>query len=165
MLAGRVEAAEVPLREGCALCQEHQQFAPLSNRASELADALYAQDRLEEAAEWAAVGRQHAAENDVSARAAWRSVSAKILARTGGPDAEKLAREAVDLTSPTDALNERARSLADLAEVLRLGGHHEDAQASLEQAVELYEQKGNVAAVALLRAETRRAPIGALRTD
>jgi hypothetical protein len=70
------------------------------------------------------------------------------------------------MTSSTDALNERARSLADLAEVLRVAGRHEAAQAPAAEAIDLYEQKGNVAAVALLRAsEARRAPIGALRTD
>jgi class 3 adenylate cyclase/DNA-binding winged helix-turn-helix (wHTH) protein len=165
-LADRPEAAEIVLREGCALTQELQQFAPLSNRASELADALYAQGRLEEAREWAALARQHAAEDDLSARAAWRSVTAKILARAGDSEAETVAREAVELTSTTDALNERARSLADLAEVLDLSGRRDDAKAVLDQAVELYEQKGNVAAVALLRtAAKRRAPIGALRTD
>jgi DNA-binding SARP family transcriptional activator/tetratricopeptide (TPR) repeat protein len=155
MLAGKPEAAEVVLREGCTICAELQQFAPLSNRASELADALYAQGSYGEAEQWAAVGREHAAEGDLSAQAAWRSISAKISARTGVRDADKLARAAVDMTASTDALNERARSLADLAEVLRLGGRQDDAQASLEEAIGLYKQKGNTAAVALLRASTR----------
>jgi tetratricopeptide (TPR) repeat protein len=166
MLEAKPEAAEIILREGCAICDELQLWAALSNRASELADALYVQNRFAEAEEWAAVGREHAADDDLSAQAAWRSVAAKIMARTGAHDAEKVAREAVDMTSSTDALNERARSLADLAEVLRVTGRDEAAQAPAAEAIDLYEQKGNIAAVALLRAsEARRAPIGALRTD
>jgi hypothetical protein len=166
MLEGKPEAAEIVLREGCAVCEEHEMWAALSNRASELADALYVQNRSPEAEEWAEVGRKHAADDDLSAQAAWRSVAAKLMARTGARDAEEVAREAVDMTSSTDALNERARSLADLAEVLRVTGRDEAAQAPAAEAIDLYEQKGNVAAVALLRAsEARRAPIGALRTD
>jgi class 3 adenylate cyclase/DNA-binding winged helix-turn-helix (wHTH) protein len=166
MLDGKPEAAEIILRQGCALCEELELWAALSNRASDLADALYVQNRFAEAEEWAAVGRKQAADDDLSAQAAWRSVAAKLMARTGAPDAERVAREAVDMTSSTDALNERARSLADLAEVLRVAGRHEAAQAPAAEALELYEQKGNLAAVALLRAsEARRAPIGALRTD
>jgi tetratricopeptide (TPR) repeat protein len=166
MLDGKPEAAEIILREGCALCEELELWAALSNRASDLADALYVQSRFAEAEKWAAVGRKHASDDDLSAQAAWRSVAAKVMARTGARDAEKVAREAVDMTSSTDALNERARSLADLAEVLRVAGRDEAAKASAAEAIDLYEQKGNVAAVALLRAsEARRAPIGALRTD
>lgn len=150
MLDRKPEAAEKVLRDACAICQELQQSAPLSNAASALADALYAQGRLAEAGEWAEVGRENADEDDLSAQAAWRSVAAKISARSGSADAERLARESVDLLSETDALNERARSLADLGEVLRLAGRHDEAQATLDEAVRVYEQKGNVAAAALL---------------
>jgi hypothetical protein len=42
--------------------------------------------------------------------------------------------------------------LVVLAEVQRAAGLGEEADASIERAVELYEQKGNVAAAAQLRA-------------
>jgi hypothetical protein len=74
----------------------------------------------------------------------WRQLRAKTLALRGqGEDAEELAREAVALAEPTDAIDMRADALVDLAEVLRLVGRTDDRKALLEGAVRLYEQKGN----------------------
>ena len=55
----------------------------------------------------------------------WRRSQAKLLAhRSDFENAERLAREAVEMVAPTDFLDLHARALEDLAEVLRLAGPH-----------------------------------------
>jgi hypothetical protein len=87
-------------------------------------------------------------------------VRAKLMARQGEPEqAETLAREAVALAAETDFLVLRGDALMDLAEVLRTAGRETDSVPFVEQALELYEQKGNVVAAdragASLRGRTR----------
>jgi tetratricopeptide (TPR) repeat protein len=86
-----------------------------------------------------------------------RQVRAKILARRGELDqAEQLVHAAVELGSPTDALEHRAHSLRDLAIVLVAATKREEALAALAEAQALYEQRGHtvgVARVEELRAE------------
>jgi len=73
-------------------------------------------------------------------------VKAKVLARRGElTEAERLAGEAVELLEQTDYLNQRADTLLDHAEVLRLGDRPSEAVEHARQAIDLYEQKGNVA--------------------
>jgi hypothetical protein len=57
-------------------------------------------------------------------------------------DAERRRPEALDL---------RARVQLALAEVQRAAGNNAEAEAAVARALELYEQKGNVAAMAQLR--------------
>jgi tetratricopeptide (TPR) repeat protein len=59
-------------------------------------------------------------------------------------EAEELAREALDLVDRTDALNQRADVRLDLAQVLSLGGRLDQAVEAAEEAVRLYQQKGNI---------------------
>jgi hypothetical protein len=68
----------------------------------------------------------------------WRSVRAKL------EHSESLAREALALAETTDATNLVADALVDLAVVA------DDADDLVVRALELYEQKGNVAARALV---------------
>ena len=66
-----------------------------------------------------------------------------MLARRGElEEGERLAREAVALAAETDMLNMHADALVDLAEVLALAGGRTPAE--LEQALALYERKGNL---------------------
>ncbi len=84
----------------------------------------------------------------------WRQVRGKVLARRGEHgEAERLAREAVALGEPTDYLDAKGDTFADLAEVLLLGGKGDQAVAALQQALEIYERKGNL--VSTQRAQTR----------
>jgi hypothetical protein len=53
---------------------------------------------------------------------------------------------AVALAEQTDGLNSQGRALMDLAEVLELAGRASEAQPVLEQALHLFEQKGNAVA-------------------
>lgn len=117
----------------------------LSTAAAELAAALYALDRLEEADTWVNRAAEIGASGDAFTQIIWRQVKAKLLARAGAHvEAEQIAREAVAISGETDFLNGQADANADLAEVLLIGGKPADAATALEQALELYRRKGNL---------------------
>ena len=114
-------------------------------RAAELADALYAQARYDEADSWLQLAEKSAPGDDVHAQYSWRRVKAKLLAHTGSPGkSEELAVEAARLAGETDALNDYAVVLLDLAEVLRFADRPDEAAGYVEQAMDLFERKGNV---------------------
>jgi DNA-binding SARP family transcriptional activator/tetratricopeptide (TPR) repeat protein len=148
LLADRPEAAEQVLRASCDVLGAMHVGVLLASRASELAEAIYRQGRYDEADIWARVAEEHADRNDIGAQFLRSAVEAKLLARRQSFDeAERLAREAVALTERTDALNNRARVLLDLAEVLKLGGNSTEALASIELALKQLERKGNLVGV------------------
>ena len=145
MLAGDPVAAERELRSGYEILDEIGESSTFPDLAAKLADALYAQGRDEDAYGFSEVSKRATAPADLSAGVQWRAVRAKLLARRGEIEpAEALAREAVALASETDFLVLHADALMDLAEVLRVAGREDEATPVVEQALELYEQKGNV---------------------
>ncbi len=153
LLANDAVAAADILRDLCAELEEMNAYSQLASRAGDLAEALYAQDRLDEAEEWTRLGERHTASDDVDARPLWMSVRSKILAHQGALEvAEELARDAVGLSESTDALNRRAKAHADLGEVLCRAGHRDAASAAFERALRLYECKENVPAATRTRA-------------
>lgn len=144
LLAGDLDAAEEILRDSCAYLAGADERSSLATQAGQLAHVLFAGRSIKDAERWAAVSETCAASDDLSAQLAWRGARAKVLARRGVlPDAEELAREAVRLADATDALNDRAAVLLDLGEVLRLGTREAEACRSVEDAIALYERKGN----------------------
>jgi tetratricopeptide (TPR) repeat protein len=146
-------AAEVVLRELCVELARTHDFSHLASRASDLAEALFAQDRFDESEEWAHVAAAHASNDDRDAQTFWRSVRAKIHARRGEFEtARKLAVEAARIAEPSDGLNRRARVQRDLGEVFRLAGSAGEAASAFEHAIDLYEQKGNLVGAAQIRA-------------
>ena len=154
MLAGQPEVAEERLRRAYERLEEMGEKTLLATTAAMLAQAIYAQDRPEEAAHFCRVSREAAADEDLSAQVVGRGANAKILARAGrGDEAEALAREAVDLAASTDFLTHRGEAFLDLAEVLRLNGQPPEAETALRAALELYERKGDL--VSAERARTR----------
>jgi hypothetical protein len=74
--------------------------------------------------------------------------------RTSGrvETAEALAREAVALAEQTDLVNFHADALADLAHVVELAERPAEARAILDDALDLYEQKGNVVSASRIQA-------------
>jgi DNA-binding SARP family transcriptional activator len=152
LLADRPAAAEEALRASCAAFEEMNEGALLASRAAELAEAIYRQGRFGESERWVRVAEQHAASDDVGAQYLRRAVEAKLLARRESfADAERVAREAVAFAERTDALNNRAKVLLDLAEVLRLAAKSAEAVEPIELALEQFERKGNVVAAARAR--------------
>jgi class 3 adenylate cyclase len=144
MLAGDYRAAETILRASAEELERLGEEANFATRAAELADALYAQERFAEAAEWTQIAQRRSASDDLSAQFTWRTVHAKVIASLGEwAEAEELAREALDLVDRTDALNQRADVRFGLANVLRLAGRAEQAAEAAGEAMRLYQQKGN----------------------
>jgi tetratricopeptide (TPR) repeat protein len=152
VLAGNLPAAELALRRDYeALTQLGERYL-LSTVAGELARVLYAQGRLDEAEKCSRHAQELADPDDIASTTLWRTVQAKLLAQKGNRDAALiLIGEAVDLLKRTDSVVAQAETLVDLAEVLRLAGRRKEADDVLEGAVELFEAKGNVAAVEALR--------------
>jgi class 3 adenylate cyclase/tetratricopeptide (TPR) repeat protein len=144
MLAGQPAVAEQRLRRAYDRLDEMGEKALLATTAAMLSEALYLQDRLEEAEAFCRASCAAASAEDLSAQAEWRGVQAKIHARRDlTEEAEALAREAVELVADTDFLGNRGKALLDLGEVLQLCEDTVSANASIRAALEVYEQKGD----------------------
>jgi len=151
-LAGDPKAAEREIRVAYEALEQMGEKGLMSTQAARLGQSLYAQQRYVEAENYAKISEQAGASDDIVTQMLWRQVRAKTLARRGHvEDAEDLARDAVALAEPTDALDMRADGLVDLAEVLRLIGRTDETTGVLEGAVRLYEQKGDVVSAARAR--------------
>jgi len=148
--------------EGFRLHEEMENHDFLSAAAANVARALYALDRLEEADTWAARSAELGTSDEMVQEMIWRQVRAKVLARRGEhAEAERLAREAVAIGEGTDSLIGQGDANADLAEVLSLGGSSEEAATALRQALDRYERKGHVVLAQRMRerlAESEDAP-------
>ena len=162
MLAGDPRAAEEELRRSFESLSRIGEVYNASTIAARLAEALYLQDRDDEALAFSRKAEELAPEDDLWTQAAWRSVRAKVLARNGQTEAEALAlaREAVEMLRATDAPVWRADGLCDFAEVLEACGQTDEARELLAEALELLERKG--ASVPAERTRTRLSRLAAL---
>jgi class 3 adenylate cyclase len=153
LLAGDLGAAEAVFRGACETFERFRAWPYVSTLAAELADVLCWQGSLDEADRWSRVAEEHASSDDVSAQFSWSAARARVLARRGlFEEGETLARRAVGIVEQTDAVSQHASVLIALAEVLHLQGRDAEADTVLDEALRLYEAKGNVAAAALARA-------------
>jgi class 3 adenylate cyclase/tetratricopeptide (TPR) repeat protein len=151
-LAGDLVTAEQELRRDYESLTELGERYFLSTVAGELARILYAQGRPDEADRMSCQAQQLADADDIASQTLWRTVQAKVLALKGNCDAALiLLGEAVDLLKATDAVLVQAETLVDLAEVLRRAGRREDADEAMENAIALFEAKGNLVAAEALR--------------
>jgi DNA-binding SARP family transcriptional activator len=153
LLAGETAAAEQALRASYEALERMGGYSYLATRAAELGDALYGLGRSDEAERLSRRAEKLGATDDVLTQLLWRSLRARVLARQGRiVEAETLIDEAAQLAEETDALNLRAKVHLDRAEVLQLANRSDQAGASLEQAIELFELKGNLVAAGRARA-------------
>jgi len=153
MLASMPAQAERALRESCEFLQQHHQIAPLATRAGELAQSIYEQGHYEDAEAWTRVARDSAGSDDLDAALSWQPVQAKILARHGrSEEAERLARQTLELVARTDSLNRHADSFMALAEVLGIANRSDEAEEMVRSALGRYELKGNLASAERVRA-------------
>jgi tetratricopeptide (TPR) repeat protein len=142
LLAGNAAAALRHAEEGCRLLEEIGERAYLSTCYCDLAEALYALDRLDEAHAYARKGLETGGIDDVVNQSVSRQIQAKVLARRGQhAAAETLAREAITLVDSTDGVAYQGHARADLADVLELASRREEATAVLHQALDRYERK------------------------
>jgi DNA-binding SARP family transcriptional activator len=140
-------------RELCEELARSHQVSQLASAAGEFADALVSQGSYDEALEWASLAERHTAADDLDAQVRWRAPRSLIYAYQGDfARAEEAGRGAASLARKTDDLNRQARVHRHLAEAFRLAGRATDAALEFEQALELYEVKGNTAAAAQIRA-------------
>jgi len=100
------------------------------------------------------VARETGASDDLSTQWRWRGVLAKVLARREdvGP-AVALAEEAVAITERSDFADDRAESLADLAEVYGLVSKRDEAAIALRRALDIVEEKGVVPLIERVRGQ------------
>ncbi len=144
LLAGDAEAAERELRTGYRMLEEIGETNVRPTVAAYLAAALAEAGRAADADELARFAESHAWEDDIVTQVMWRVARAQLQASAGvTAEAERLAREAVELAAPTDFLDLQATALLALARVLRKAGSPEAATVAAE-AQTVYERKGNI---------------------
>ncbi|MGN6169389.1 MAG: ATP-binding protein, partial [Solirubrobacteraceae bacterium] len=147
MLAGDPAGAERELRPAYDALLRIEHWGHLTTVQLRLADALFEQGRPDEELLLINLEEQYIPEWDIDASVGWRRVWAKVLARRGNfNQAEELARQAVDAAARTDYTDTHGKALADLAAALRRMDKWQQADSALEEAIRLYEQKGNIAA-------------------
>ena len=162
LLAGDPAAAEAELRTDYETLEEMGERNYLATDAGVLAEALYQQDRLDDAERFARIAQEMGAPDDVSSETLWRSVLGKTLARRGEfEEGRRLVLEAVEMLGPSDELDSKGNVLVDLAEVELLSGRVDEAAAALEGGIDLFEAKGNIVSAGRSRerlAELRGSP-------
>lgn len=142
LIAGDPATAERHLREAYEAFHAMGERGFLSSLADRLAEALYAQGRLDEAQQPTEEAQAATMPGDIDAQARWRATRAKLLARSGQfPAAQTLLDEAAALVSPTSWAVLQAEILMARAEVNRLAGEPEHAQASLRAALRIYQDR------------------------
>jgi class 3 adenylate cyclase/tetratricopeptide (TPR) repeat protein len=153
LLAGDAAAAETVLQTGAHKLREMGEAGWLSTALAWLAEAVYLQGRADQAYQHSEESEHLAGRGDVFSRVLWRSVRARVLADRGQTaEAERLSREAVALADDTDSLALQADARLGLAHVLRSLGRSGLAERTLAEAIDLYQRKGAVAAIAQAKA-------------
>jgi tetratricopeptide (TPR) repeat protein len=161
LLAGEPEAALELLVEGDRGLGDRGETGYRSTVLFLLADALQVLGRADEA-----IGATQRAEgisfaDDIESNAGWRSARARALADLGSfEDAERPAREALEVLAGTEALDLRSRSWSSLGYVLASAGRIDEALETYREALGRFDRKGNVVSagrvrrtIATLRAE------------
>jgi len=151
-LAGDDEAAIAYLRSACDAYEAAGSFGTLSTYAPMLGRVLCGLGRHEEAAPLAAKGRELGDQDDAMTQTIWRQTEALLQSHRGEhPEAERLAREAVDWAERSDSLLNQGDAFAVLAQVLEAAGRRDGALAAAQEALDRYERKGVVPLVRRLR--------------
>ena len=146
LLAGDPVAAEDLLRMALEALHEMGETGYTSTLQGMLGQALYAQERYDDAYEATERSERAAARDDIDSQVRWRCVRAKLLARQGESSAaETMAREAKKRVKDTDMVDLYGDALTDLAEVYGMAGRSEEQTACLNDALSVYEARENLA--------------------
>ena len=133
----------------------------LCSTLTDLAEAVYAQGRYDEAQRLTEDSEALAPDEDLDAQARWRATRAKVLARRGQfTAARQLAAPAEALVAPTCWAALQAEVLEATAEVRKLAGAPEEAAGNLRKALRIYDERR---APAL--ADRTRAALASLSAD
>jgi class 3 adenylate cyclase/tetratricopeptide (TPR) repeat protein len=161
LLAGEPAAAARWLRWGAGILERMGERGLRSELNANLARALAAQGRDDEALEAATLSGELAVRDDLYTQVERRGPLAMVLARQGRlAEAEELAAEAVAMARDSDMLGMQATALLDLARVLRLDGRAGETVSLLREALELAERKGHLVAAGQARELLRTAQPG-----
>ena len=145
LVHGQPVEAEAHLRPALDALRDRGLDGETARAAALLGRALLAQGRVDEAE---ALGQEAAtlAGADLRAGVGWRTILAVVAAaREDRTEALRLAVEAVELSSATDALLLEVEARMTLAEVLRAVGDDDAATAETRRAIDLCERKGATA--------------------
>jgi class 3 adenylate cyclase/tetratricopeptide (TPR) repeat protein len=152
MIAGDREAAAEYLRSGCEQMEERGAKAELSTYASLLGRVLCALGRPDEAEELARKGRELGDPDDVWTQALWRQAQALVhSARGEQAEALRLAEEALEWWSRTDALLRTGEAHGDRAQILEAAGRRDEAIEAWRNALDCYERKQVLPSAARVR--------------
>jgi tetratricopeptide (TPR) repeat protein len=151
--AGDAVAAERAFRRNYELLDRLGDEGHKSTGAAALARACFELGRHEDAARYAAIAREVAAEDDLASQALARTAQALVLAVRGNPDAANLAREGVGmfLEARSEAPNTVGDAWFDVAKVLWTLGEPDESAEAAGEALALYRQKGNRPASSLAK--------------
>ena len=156
LLAGDAVGAERVLRPTCEQLDQVGELGYLASAVPPLLDALLRQGKDEEALRlsdrWNP--KRLTVSEDVDAQVGWRAARARLQARRGElEEAERVAREAVELADGTEYVELRADALDALGRVLLAAGRTDESDEALRASLRLHRAKGNVVAVESLRAQ------------
>ena len=142
LLEGDAARAEEMLRESMRRLQKMGDRFMLSFSASVLARSVEAQGRAAEASDLTFAAERLAVEGDILAQVSWRVVRARILTQQSQlHEAERIAREAVELAASTDWLVGRGDAGWTLGNTLLAQNRLMEADRTFADAVNLYERK------------------------
>ena len=159
-LAGRLDAAEREFRAAHDAYEESGETGFNSTICALLAQTLCDLGRFNEAESFAAKSRALSADDDFASQSTWRAAQARVLAHRGQHAAAlALADEAAAIAEATDYLDWQGDMHEVRGQVLAAAGRTTEAKAALDQALERYERKGVVPAIARIR--SRLAELGA----
>jgi class 3 adenylate cyclase/tetratricopeptide (TPR) repeat protein len=156
ILAGDLDRAENAAKRAYSAVKKANAVGPLPNFAALLARVRLMQGRDDEAERLAEECAAIAPATQIEAQIKQREIRAVVLARRAGTaeseterrksqaEAERLAREAVELSHGSEQLDSQAQAMYDLAEVLGRAGRWDEAEEALQQAQELWLRKGNL---------------------
>ena len=142
MIAGDPAAAEQQLTQSCELLRPAEHSWSLPSVLPSLAEAVYAQGRLDEAEQLTEEAQALADAGDFDTQARWRATRAKILARRGQHAAAKRLADQAEAFAAPDLLDRvQAQVLEAKAEVSQLAGAAAEAETCLRAALILHEQR------------------------
>jgi class 3 adenylate cyclase/tetratricopeptide (TPR) repeat protein len=153
------EAIERDLRTAYRTLSGAGERGYLSTAAADLAGAVLTLGREDEALRLVDEAEQAGARDDIVTQVSVQRVRARVLARRGDEDAKRIVRAAVERAAATEYMELHASALADQGEVLALLGQPGEAVRAFEQAIRLFERKGDVFLAGRTRA--RRAELQA----
>jgi tetratricopeptide (TPR) repeat protein len=148
LLAEEPEAADERLRQACLDCERMGERYVLGALLALRAQTCHALGRYVEAVQLGEAAERSGSGpgDDVVVQVTARGARAKALARLDcGDEAQPLARDAAAAAAGTGLVNLAADALLDLADVQDAVGEGEQAILAAEEALALYQRKGNVA--------------------